>query len=65
MKKTCVAGLWSALVLCNVAHAQNSVTPYGLIDEGFDFTTNAARHRLRGYRDIEHTYSRIAQRRAL
>lgn len=50
MKKTCLAGLLSTLMLCNVAHAQNSVTLYGLIDEGFDFTTNSAGHR--GYQMV-------------
>jgi predicted porin len=45
MKKTCLAGLLSAVALCNVAHAQNSVTLYGIIDEGLDFTTNAGGNR--------------------
>jgi predicted porin len=50
MKKTCLAGLLSTLVLCNVAHAQNSVTLYGLIDEGLDITSNADGHR--GYQMV-------------
>ncbi|MGF6239900.1 MULTISPECIES: porin [Paraburkholderia] len=50
MKKTCLAGLLSALALSNVAHAQNSVTLYGIIDEGLDFTTNAAGNR--GYQMV-------------
>jgi predicted porin len=45
MKKMCLATLLSTLALCNVAHAQNSVTLYGLIDEGLDITSNADGHR--------------------
>ncbi|SOF01806.1 Outer membrane protein (porin) [Burkholderia sp. OK233] len=45
MKRMVVAALSvSALGLSMQAQAQNSVTLYGLIDEGFDFTTNASGH---------------------
>ncbi len=38
-------GAWiPALLICGVAHAQSSVTLYGLIDDGIDFTNNARGH---------------------
>jgi predicted porin len=40
MKKTLLAAVIPAIFLSTVAHAQSSVTLYGVIDEGFDFTTN-------------------------
>lgn len=45
MKKTLLAAAIPALFLSTVAHAQSSVTLYGLIDEGFDFTSNGQGHR--------------------
>jgi predicted porin len=50
MKKTYLTGLLSTFVVCNVAYAQNSVTLYGLIDEGLDITSNAGGHR--GYQMV-------------
>jgi predicted porin len=44
MKKTYLAGLLPALLLSGAAHAQNSITLYGLIDEGLDYTSNASGH---------------------
>lgn len=44
MKKTLFAAAISALLLSSVAHAQSSVTLYGVIDEGLDFTSNGAGH---------------------
>lgn len=42
MKKTMPAILAASMTALSTAgHAQNAVTLYGLIDEGFDFTTNA------------------------
>jgi predicted porin len=40
MKKTLLAAVIPAIFLSTVAHAQSSVTLYGVIDEGFDFTSN-------------------------
>jgi len=40
MKKTLLAAAIPAILLSTVAHAQSSVTLYGVIDEGFDFTSN-------------------------
>ena len=34
-----------ALLLAGTAHAQQSITLYGLIDEGLNFTSNAGGHR--------------------
>ncbi|MDR5755386.1 porin [Caballeronia sp. LZ035] len=45
MKKAILAGALPALLTCGTAHAQSSVTLYGLIDEGLDFTNNANGHR--------------------
>src|ERR1700722_2431977 len=45
MKKTLLAAAIPAIFLSTTAHAQSSVTLYGLIDEGFDFTSNGAGHR--------------------
>jgi predicted porin len=45
MKKTLLAAAIPAIFLSTVAHAQSSVTLYGLIDEGFDFTSNGQGHR--------------------
>src|ERR1700734_1212016 len=45
MKRTLLAAAIPAIFLSTVAHAQSSVTLYGLIDEGFDFTTNGQGHR--------------------
>ena len=51
MKRTVLAALSvGALGLSVQAHAQSSVTLYGLIDEGFNFTNNAAGHR--GYQMV-------------
>ena len=33
-----------ALLLASAAHAQNSITLYGLVDEGLNFTSNAQGH---------------------
>jgi len=45
MKKSLVA--LAALTACaNVAHAQSSVTLYGIVDEGFNINTNAGGHHL-------------------
>jgi predicted porin len=44
MKKTLLAVALPALLLSGAAHAQSSVTLYGVIDEGLDFTSNAAGH---------------------
>lgn len=40
----------TTLGICVQAQAQSSVTLYGLIDEGFNFTTNAGGHR--GYQMV-------------
>jgi predicted porin len=40
MKKTLLAAVIPAIFLSTVAHAQSSVTLYGVIDEGFNFTSN-------------------------
>ena len=45
MKRTLLAAAIPAILLSTAAHAQSSVTLYGLIDEGFDFTSNGAGHR--------------------
>ncbi|MBN3761749.1 porin [Burkholderia sp. Ac-20365] len=44
MKKSMLAVALPALAVCSVAHAQSSVTLYGLIDEGLNFTSNANGH---------------------
>ncbi|SKD04672.1 Outer membrane protein (porin) [Burkholderia sp. CF099] len=44
MKKSMLAVALPALAACGVAHAQSSVTLYGLIDEGLNFTSNANGH---------------------
>lgn len=44
MKKSAL--IFSILgVCCGMAHAQNSVTLYGILDEGIDFNSNAGGHR--------------------
>lgn len=43
MKKKCIAGA-AALMVSVPVFAQNSVTLYGLIDEGIDYTNNAKGH---------------------
>jgi predicted porin len=45
MKKSLLA-LAALGAFANVAHAQSSVTLYGIIDEGFNYTSNAGGHRL-------------------
>ncbi|MEK6299055.1 MAG: porin, partial [Paraburkholderia tropica] len=45
----CVVGA-SALVAAN-AHAQSSVTLYGVIDEGIDYVSNSGGHSLWRMRD--------------
>jgi len=45
MKKMLLIAAIPAVFIGSVAHAQSSVTLYGLIDEGFDFTTNGQGHR--------------------
>ena len=45
MKRIHLAWILSTQLLCGVAHAQNSVTLYGLIDEDRNFTTNASGER--------------------
>jgi predicted porin len=45
MKKTFfLAAALPSLMFCGAAHAQSSVTLYGLIDEGLNFTSNAQGH---------------------
>ncbi|MFT4437137.1 porin [Caballeronia sp. 15715] len=43
MKKTVLA-LAATSLFSGLAHAQSSVTLYGIIDEGFDYTSNSAGH---------------------
>ncbi len=50
MKKTLLIAALPVILASGLAHAQSSVTLYGLIDEGFDFTTNGAGHR--GYQMV-------------
>lgn len=45
MKKTLLLAALPAILASGVVHAQSSVTLYGLIDEGFDFTSNGQGHR--------------------
>ncbi|KWI54705.1 porin [Burkholderia pseudomultivorans] len=44
--KMAILGVVTLGVLANVAHAQSSVTLYGIIDEGINFNSNASGHRL-------------------
>jgi predicted porin len=44
MKITHLGAVAILVLLAGVAHAQNSVTLYGLIDEGFNYTSNADGH---------------------
>ncbi|SFT49881.1 porin [Paraburkholderia aspalathi] len=47
---TCVAGVAMSLI-GSVAHAQSSVTLYGVIDEGIDYVSNSGGHSLWRMRD--------------
>lgn len=42
MKKQAIVGIFGATMLNLTAHAQGSVTLYGIIDEGFNYTSNVA-----------------------
>lgn len=44
MKKKMFLAAFASLFAGTAAHAQSSVTLYGLIDEGFNYTTNAGGH---------------------
>jgi predicted porin len=44
MKKTHLGAVVPLLLFAGATHAQNSVTLYGLIDEGFNYTSNAGGH---------------------
>lgn len=45
MKKITLAAALAAISFGGAAHAQSSVTLYGAVDEGLNFTTNAGGHR--------------------
>lgn len=45
MKRTLLALAIPSMLIANAAHAQSSVTLYGVIDEGFDYLSNVGGHR--------------------